>query len=167
MKRIVNSVQTVWHRWLLNRLDAAVMPRLDQLERQVQHLLEENQSLKHELSVSQAQLQELGQQTGLLERSIQSANLPAGASFAQMDRQLSRVWQYYQNAKNQFDLIDRQLQQQRNVSETTAQKLQQQLQELSEQHRLETRDLKHQLDQLIFLRQSYRDPESTTGSADS
>lgn len=135
--------------WLVGFMDRAIAARLDRLEQQVQTYQQDNQALQEKLRTDQDQIQQLTEQVARLERCIQAAE-PTGSNLQQVDRQLSRIWQYYQDAKVQFEQINRQLKQQRTTSEETSQKFRQQLTAMGDRQRVELRDLKQQLDQLIF-----------------
>jgi predicted RNase H-like nuclease (RuvC/YqgF family) len=153
-----HSPRTTWNRWFLKNFGGAIADRLDQLEQQVQTYQQENQDLKQKLKTEQGQIQQLTKQVDRLERCVQIAIDPteSGVDFGQIDRQFNRLWQYYQDAKVQFEQINRQLQTQRTTSEETSQTLRKQFNKLKVRHGAELRDLKQQFDQLMFSIQPNR-----------
>jgi predicted RNase H-like nuclease (RuvC/YqgF family) len=153
-----NSPRVAWNRWFLQKFGGAIAARLDQLEEQVQSYQQENQDLKQKLKTENSQLQQMQGQVDRLERCVQLAleTSESGTDLGQIDRQFSRLWQYYQDAKVQFEQINRQLQSQRTVSEENSQALRKQLNKLKVRHGAELRDLKQQFDGLMFSLQANR-----------
>ena len=158
MKHNTHSPRATWNRWFLKNFGGAIADRLDQLEQQVQDYQQENQDLKQKLKTENGQIRQLKEQVDRLERCVQLAleTSKSGADLGQIDHQFSRLWQYYQDAKVQFEQINRQLQSQRTVSEETSQKLRKQVNKLNVRHSAELRDLKQQFDQLMFSIQANR-----------
>jgi chromosome segregation ATPase len=158
VKQNTSSPRAAWNRWLLQTLSGAIADRLDQLEQQLQAYQQENQDLKQKLKAEQNQVQQLQEQVNRVERCVQLAIEPTetGADLGQIDRQFSRIWQYYQDSKVQFEQINRQLQTQRTTSEDTVQKLRQHFNKLHAKHQAEIRDLNQQFDQLMFSLQPNR-----------
>jgi predicted RNase H-like nuclease (RuvC/YqgF family) len=152
------SPRAAWNRWFLQKFGGAIADRLDQLEQQVQACQQENQALKQKLKVEDSQVQQLQTQVDRLERCVQLAleTSESGGDLGQIDRQFSRLWQYYKDAKIQFELINRQLQAQRITTEETSQTLRKQFNKFSVRHKAELRDLKQQFDQLMFSAQPNR-----------
>jgi predicted RNase H-like nuclease (RuvC/YqgF family) len=152
------SPRAAWNRWFLQKFGGAITDRLDQLEQQVQACQQENQALKQKLKVEDSQVQQLQTQVDRLERCVQLAleTSESGGDLGQIDRQFSRLWQYYKDAKIQFELINRQLQAQRITTEETSQTLRKQFNKFSVRHKAELRDLKQQFDQLMFSAQPNR-----------
>jgi predicted RNase H-like nuclease (RuvC/YqgF family) len=142
----------------LKHFGGAIADRLDELEQQVVACQQENQDLKQRLKTETGQVHHLKEQLDRLERCVQLAleTSESGADLGQIDRQFSRLWQYYQDAKAQFEQINRQLQSQRTTSEETSQTLRKQVNKLKIRHGAELRDLKQQLDQLMFSLQPNR-----------
>ncbi len=158
VKQNTSSPRAAWNRWLVQTLGGAIADRLNQLEQQLQAYQQENQDLKQKLKTEQNQIQQLQEQVNRVERCVQLAIEPTetGADLGQIDRQFSRIWQYYQNSKVQFEQINRQLQTQRTTSEDAVQKLRQHFNQLHTKHQAEIRDLKQQFDQLMFSLQPNR-----------
>ena len=158
MKHNTHSPRATWNRWFLKNFGGAIADRLDQLEQQVQDYQQENQDLKQKLKTENGQIRQLKEQVDRLERCVQLAleTSKSGADLGQIDHQFSRLWQYYQDAKVQFEQINRQLQSQRTASEETSQKLRKQVNKLNVRHSAELRDLKQQFDQLMFSIQANR-----------
>ena len=158
MKYNTHSPRATWNRWFLKNFGGAIADRLDQLEQQVQDYQQENQDLKQKLKTENGQIRQLKEQVDRLERCVQLAleTSQSGADLGQIDHQFSRLWQYYQDAKVQFEQINRQLQSQRTASEETSQKLRKQVNKLNVRHSAELRDLKQQFDQLMFSIQANR-----------
>ncbi len=158
MKYNTHSPRATWNRWFLKNFGGAIADRLDQLEQQVQDYQQENQDLKQKLKTESGQVRQLKEQVDRLERCVQLAleTSESGADLGQIDHQFSRLWQYYQDAKIQFEQIKRQLQSQRTASEETSQKLRKQVNKLNVRHSAELRDLKQQFDQLMFPIQANR-----------
>lgn len=152
MKYNTQSPRAIWNRWFLKKFGGAIADRLDQLEQQVQDYQQENQNLKQNLKTESGQVRQLKEQMDRLERCVQLAleTSESGADLGQIDHQFSRLWQYYQDAKVQFEQIKRQLQSQRTASEETSKKLRKQVNSLKIRHSAELRDLKQQIDQLMF-----------------
>jgi predicted RNase H-like nuclease (RuvC/YqgF family) len=158
VKQNTSSPRSVWNRWLLQNLGGAIADRLDQLEQQLQAYQQENQDLKQKLKAEQNQVQQLKEQVDRVERCVRLAIEPTeiGADLGQVDRQFTRLWQYYQDTKVQFEQINRQLQTQRTTSETTYQTLRKHFNKLHGKHQAEIRDLKQQFDQALFSLQPNR-----------
>lgn len=158
MKHNTHSPRATWNRWFLKHFGGAIADRLDELEQQVVACQQENQDLKQRLKTETGQVHHLKEQLDRLERCVQLAleTSESGADLGQIDRQFSRLWQYYQDAKAQFEQINRQLQSQRTTSEETSQTLRKQVNKLKIRHGAELRDLKQQLDQLMFSLQPNR-----------
>jgi chromosome segregation ATPase len=152
VKYNTHSPRTTWNRWFLKYFGGAIADRLDELEQQVRACQQENYDLKQRLKTENGQVQQLKEQVDRLERCVQLGleTSESGADLGQIDRQFSRLWQYYQDAKVQFELINRQLQTQRTVSEETLQKLRKQFNKLNVRNKAELRDLKQQFEQLMF-----------------
>jgi predicted RNase H-like nuclease (RuvC/YqgF family) len=152
------SPRAAWNRWFLQKFGGAIAARLDQLEQQVQAYQQENQALKQKLKAEDSQIQQLQTQVDRLERCVQLAleTSESGGDLGQIDRQFSRLWQYYKDAKVQFELINRQLQAQRITTEETSQTLRKKFNKFSVRHKAELRDLKQQFDQLMFSVQPNR-----------
>jgi chromosome segregation ATPase len=158
VKQNTSSPRAAWNRWLFQNLGGAIADRLDQLEQQLQAYQQENQDLKQKLKAEQNQVQQLKAQVDRVERCVQLAIEPTetGADLGQIDRQFSRIWQYYQDSKVQIEQINRQLQTQRTTSEEAYQKLRKHFSKLHTKHQAETRDLKQQFNQLVFSLQPNR-----------
>jgi predicted RNase H-like nuclease (RuvC/YqgF family) len=158
VKYNTHSPRATWNRWFLKKFGGAIADRLDQLEQQVQDYQQENQDLKQKLKTESGQVRQLKEQVDRLERCVQLAleTSESGADLGQIDHQFSRLWQYYQDAKVQFEQINRQLQSQRTVSEENSQALRKQLNKLKVRHGAELRDLKQQFDGLMFSLQANR-----------
>jgi predicted RNase H-like nuclease (RuvC/YqgF family) len=158
VKYNTHSPRATWNRWFLKNFGGAIADRLDQLEQQVQDYQQENQDLKQKLKTESGQVRQLKEQVDRLERCVQLAleTSESGADLGQIDHQFSRLWQYYQDAKIQFEQIKRQLQSQRTVSEENSQALRKQLNKLKVRHGGELRDLKQQFDGLMFSLQTNR-----------
>jgi predicted RNase H-like nuclease (RuvC/YqgF family) len=152
VKYNTHSPRATWNRWFLKKFGGAIADRLDQLEQQVQDYQQENQDLKQRLKTENGQVRQLKEQVDRLERCVQLAleTSESGTDLSQIDYQFSRLWQYYQDAKVQFEQIKRQLQSQRTASEETSKKLRKQVNSLKIRHGAELRDLKQQIDQLMF-----------------
>jgi predicted RNase H-like nuclease (RuvC/YqgF family) len=158
VKYNTHSPRATWNRWFLKKFGGAIADRLDQLEQQVQDYQQENQDLKQRLKTESGQVRQLQEQVDRLERCVQIAleTSKSGVDLGQIDHQFSRLWQYYQDAKVQFEQINRQLQSQRTVSEENSQALRKQLNKLKVRHGAELRDLKQQFDGLMFSLQANR-----------
>jgi predicted RNase H-like nuclease (RuvC/YqgF family) len=158
VKYNTHSPRATWNRWFLKHFGGAIADRLDELEQQVRVCQQENQDLKLRLKTESGQVQQMKEQVDRLERCVQLAleTSQSGTDLGQIDRQFSRLWQYYQDAKVQFEQINRQLQSQRTISEETSQKLRKQFNKLKLRHSAELRDLNQQLDQLMFSLQANR-----------
>jgi chromosome segregation ATPase len=144
-------------RWLAAFMNGATADRLDRLERQVQIYQQENLALKQQRNEDQAQFNALAEQVVQLEQQcVQFLLQPQDKRLGEVDRQLSRVWQYHQDAKVQFEKLNRQMLQQKTTSEEATQKFRQQISKTNALHRTEIRDLKQQLDQLAFSSQTNR-----------
>jgi predicted RNase H-like nuclease (RuvC/YqgF family) len=158
VKYNTHSPRATWNRWFLKHFGGAIADRLDELEQQVHACQQENQDLKQRLKTEAGQVHELKGQIDRLERCVQIAleTSKSGTDLGQIDRQFSRLWQYYQDAKVQFEQINRQVQSQRATSEETSQTLRKQVNKLKTRHGAELRDLKQQLDGLMFSLQPNR-----------
>jgi predicted RNase H-like nuclease (RuvC/YqgF family) len=131
------------HRWILGLLAPIVNERLEQLEQQVQRYQQENQVFQQQLQAQYDQIQRLAQDLLHLERCIQAPAATA-PNWQQMERQLSRLWQYYQDAKEQFDHIQQHFEQQRFNTEAMAR----QVQVLSDRQQSDLRELQQRLNHL-------------------
>jgi chromosome segregation ATPase len=158
VKYNTHSPRATWNRWFLKHFGGAIADRLDELEQQVVACQQENQDLKQRLKTETGQVQDLKEQMDRLERCVQLTleTSGSGVDLGQIDRQFSRLWQYYQDAKVQFEQINRQLRSQRTASEETSQTLRKQVNKLKVRHGAELRDLKQQLDRLMFSLQANR-----------
>jgi predicted RNase H-like nuclease (RuvC/YqgF family) len=158
VKYNTHSLRATWNRWFLKNFGGAIAERLDELEQQVMACQQENQDLKQKLKAEDSQVKQLQTQVDRLERCVQLAleTSESGGDLGQIDRQFSRLWQYYKDAKVQFEQINRQLQVQRTTAEETAQKLHRQFNKIKARHSAELRDLNQQLDQLAFTLQPMR-----------
>jgi predicted RNase H-like nuclease (RuvC/YqgF family) len=158
VKYNTHSPRATWNRWFLKKFGGAIADRLDQLEQQVQDYQQENQDLKQKLKTESGEVRQLKEQVDRLERCVQLAleTSESGADLGQIDHQFSRLWQYYKDAKVQFELINRQLQTQRISTEETSQTLRKQFNKFSVRHKAELQDLKQQFDQLMFSVQPLR-----------
>jgi cell division protein FtsB len=152
VKYNTHSPRATWNRWFLKYFGGAIADRLDALEHQVVACQQENQDLKQRLKTEAAQIHDLKEQMDRLERCVQLAleSSESGGDLGQIDRQFSRLWQYYQDAKVQFEQINRQLRSQRTTSEETSHTLRKQVNKLKTKHSAELRDLKQQFDRLMF-----------------
>jgi chromosome segregation ATPase len=159
-RRTKNNLTLSWRgwvqRWLTGLVNRAIAERLDRLEQQVLTYRQENFDLHQTLKTEQEQLDRVKEQLATLEYGVQTAVKPKDNKSSDVERQLTRIWQYYQDSKVQFEQINRQMVHQKTTSEETAQNFRQKMGKLNDFHRAEVRDLKQQLDQLTFLLQSNR-----------
>ncbi len=158
IKPVVQSLSKGWNRCIAHALGHQVLHRITQLEQQCQAYSQENQTLSVALTQLQTEFQglmaEVRQMKGFLQADRQSPE-----QFQHLERQLSRIWQYYQNAKGQFEHLNRQMQQQR----ATHEELYQKLHKNHTRQRREINDLKQQFDEALFLRQSRSAPLTPEG----
>lgn len=131
------------NRWILGLLAPILNERLTQLEQQVQHYQQEKQVLMQQVQAQHDQIQQLVQDLLNLERCLQAPEA-APLNGPQIERQLSRLWQYSQDAKVQFDHIHRQLDQQRFDTEAMAR----QIQALSDRQQSDLRAIQQRLNHL-------------------
>jgi chromosome segregation ATPase len=161
-RRTKNNLTLPWRgwiqRWLTGLANRAIAERLDRLEQQVQTYRQENLDLHRQLATEQEQLEQIKAQLATLENSVQMAMKSKDGKSSEVERHLTRVWQYYQDSKVQFEQINRQIVHQKTASEETAQHFRQKMGKMNDLHRAEVRDLKQQLDQLTFLLQSNLSP---------
>jgi predicted nucleic acid-binding Zn-ribbon protein len=137
-------------------VNRAIAERLDRLEQQVQTDQQENLDLHRQLATEQEQREQIKAQLATLEYGVQMVMKSKDGKSSEVERQLTRIWQYYQDSKVQFEQINRQIVHQKTTSEETAQNFRQKMGKMNDLHRAEVRDLKQQLHQLTFLLQSNR-----------
>jgi DNA repair exonuclease SbcCD ATPase subunit len=159
-RRTRNNVTGSWRgwakRWLMGLVNRALTERLNRLEQQMLAYRQENVDLHQKLKIEREELDRVQAQLATLEYGVQMAMQPKDNKYSEVERQLTRIWQYYQDSKVQFEQINRQIVRQKATSEETAQAFRQKMGKMNDLHRAEVRDLKQQLDHVTFLLQSNR-----------